>query len=160
MTPLRIVAIPGLMLAATLVMAASADEQAADQAAYQVIDNAIPDALTDTPGDPVNGRLIVRDATNATCLICHALPIPEEPDPGNIGPPLDGVADRYTQGELRLRLVDPKKINPETVMPAYYATYGLNRVLAQYAGEPIYSAQEIEDVLAYLMTLHEEPSGR
>jgi sulfur-oxidizing protein SoxX len=122
-----------------------------------IVDSAIPQSLTVVPGDPVEGERIARDMTNASCLICHALPIADEPDPGNIAPPLDGVADRYSEGELRLRLVDPKAINPGTVMPAYYKTEGLNRVLEPYAGKPIYTAQQVEDVVAYLMTLREAP---
>jgi sulfur-oxidizing protein SoxX len=75
----------------------------------------------------------------------------------DIAPPLDGIADKFTEGELRLRLVDPKAINPDTVMPAYYRWEGLNRVLETYAGRPIYTAQQVEDVVAYLMTLREKP---
>ena len=120
---------------------------------YRIEGLAIPKALTSTPGDPLRGERVVRDAANATCLICHALPIPEEPDPGNIGPPLVGIGSRYTAGELRLRLVDPKVINPDTPMPAYYKVEGLNRVSGEYQEKPIYSAQDIEDVVAYLLTL-------
>src|SRR5690606_39700877 len=76
------------------------------------------------PGNPVRGRQIVRDINNATCLICHAMPIPEEPDHGEIGPPLHGVGSRYTVEELRLRLVDPKAINPDTIMPSYFRAEG------------------------------------
>ena len=112
----------------------------------------IREPLMGTPGDPERGEQVVR-AANATCLICHAIPIPEEPDPGNIGPPLAGVGSRYTAAELRLRLVDPKVINPYTPMPAYYKVEGLYRVSNEYRGEPIYSAQDIEDVIAYLLTL-------
>ena len=95
----------------------------------------------------------MRDADNATCLICHAVPIEREPDPGNIGPPLDGVGSRYTAGELRLRLVEPQVLNPETVMPSYFRIEGLHRVAAEYEGRTVYDAGEIEDVIAYLMTL-------
>jgi L-cysteine S-thiosulfotransferase len=122
-----------------------------------IVDGAVPQSLTGIPGDPVEGKRIVRDMSNASCLICHALPIEDEPDPGNIAPPLSGVADRFSEGELRLRLVDPKAINPDTVMPAYYKWEGLNRVLETYEGKPIYTAQQVEDVVAYLMTLRETP---
>lgn len=122
-----------------------------------IVDGAIPQSLTGIPGDPAEGERIARDMSNASCLICHALPIADEPDPGNIGPPLDGVADRYTEGELRLRLVDPKASNPDSVMPAYFRWDGLTRVLEPYEGKPIYTAQQVEDVVAYLMTLHEAP---
>lgn len=114
---------------------------------------ALDTPLTDVPGDPVRGLAIVRDARNATCLICHDMPIPEEPSHGNLGPPLDGVGDRFSTGELRQRVVDAKRINPDTIMPAYYRTEGLYRVYAPYAGKTIYTAQQVEDVVAYLLTL-------
>ena len=113
----------------------------------------IPSPLTGEPGDAGRGLEIVRDAAQASCLICHAMPIAEEPDHGNIGPPLDGIGDRLSEGELRLRLVDPKRVNPETIMPAYYNSAGLYRVDPPYRGKTIYSAQEVEDVVAYLKTL-------
>lgn len=109
--------------------------------------------LTPVAGDPVRGRAIVRDANKASCLICHAMPIPEEPDHGGIGPSLAGIGARATPGELRRRIVDPTAIDPATVMPAYHRTEGLHRVLARHRGEPIYAAQEVEDVVAYLLTL-------
>ena len=120
---------------------------------YRITNFAIPESLTGRPGDPARGERIVRDPNRATCLICHAIPIEGEPDPGNIGPPLDGVASRYTAGELRLRLVDPKRLNPETVMPSYFARQGFHRVAPEYRGRSIYTASELEDVIAYLLTL-------
>ena len=123
---------------------------------YRVKNHAILDSLTGRAGDPARGERIVRDPDKATCLICHAIPIEGEPDPGNIGPPLHGVASRYTAGELRLRLVDPKRLNPDTVMPSYYARDGHHRIAAEYRGQSIYSASEIEDVIAYLQTLSAE----
>ena len=109
--------------------------------------------LTDRPGDPSRGRAVVRDLGKATCLICHAMPIPEEPDHGTIGPPLAGVGARVPAGVLRQRIVDPTAMNPDTVMPPYFRTEGLHRVLGTFAGRTIYSAQEVEDVVAYLATL-------
>ena len=126
---------------------------ATEPAGFTLEGSEIPDSLTGVAGDPVRGERIVRDADNATCLICHALPIADEPDPGDIGPPLHGVGSRYTAGELRLRLVAPKHLNPDTVMPSYYRRDGLNRVAADYDGQTIYTAEEIEDVIAYLLTL-------
>jgi sulfur-oxidizing protein SoxX len=81
------------------------------------------------------------------------MPLPQRPFHGNVGPPLDSVGNRFTAGELRLRLVDPKAINPETVMPAYYKVEGLHRVLDRYRDKPILTAQQVEDVVAYLLTL-------
>jgi len=109
--------------------------------------------LTAVPGDPVRGRQVVRDINKATCLICHAMPIPEEPDPGNIGPDLAGVGSRFTAAELRQRVVDASVANPGTVMPPYYRRDGLYRVLDRYKDETVYTAQDVEDVVAYLLSL-------
>jgi L-cysteine S-thiosulfotransferase len=84
------------------------------------------------------------------------MPLPQRQFHGTIGPPLDDVGRRYTAGELRLRLVDPKRIVPESIMPAYYKVEGLQRVLERYQGKPILTAQQIEDVVAYLLTLRQE----
>ncbi len=125
--------------------------------AQQVVGAEIPAPLTDSPGNPGRGRELVRDAGNVTCLICHRMPFPDEPDQGLLGPDLAGVGSRLTPGELRLRLVDPKLLNADTIMPSYYRTQGLTRVGRAYAGRPIYSAQQIEDVVAFLSALKEAP---
>lgn len=131
---------------------------AAQQSSSQAGLTGLPRLENTQPGNPARGRQIVRDVNNATCLICHAMPIPEEPDHGEIGPPLHGVGSRYTVEELRLRLVDPKAINPDTIMPSYFRAEGFTRVSEAFRGRPIYTAQQIEDVVAYLATLTEEPS--
>ena len=138
---------------ALLILLGTSAAAAEEPPDYRVESFAIPESLTGETGDPARGERIVRDPDRATCLICHAMPIESEPDPGNIGPPLNGVASRYTAGELRLRLVDPKRLNPETVMPSYYARGGLHRVAPEYRGRSIYTASEVEDVIAYLLTL-------
>ncbi len=142
----------GSLTSAALAAVTGVDASAVELGPYRIVGLEIPEPLTEAPGDPARGEQVVR-AANATCLICHVLPIPDEPDPGNIGPPLAGVGSRYTPGELRLRLVDPKVINPDTPMPGYHKVEGLHRVLGEYLGKPIYSAQDIEDVVAYLLTL-------
>jgi sulfur-oxidizing protein SoxX len=81
------------------------------------------------------------------------MPLPQRQFHGTIGPPLDGVGDRYSAGELRLRLVDPKRLHPDTIMPAYYRIEGLHRVQERYRARTILTAQQIEDVVAYLLTL-------
>lgn len=108
-------------------------------------------SLTGQAGDPKNGRKLV--IKQGGCLSCHGMPIPEEADHGQIGPDLAGVASRLSEGEIRLRVVDPKILNPDTMMPAFYRTDGLHRVAANWQGKPILTAQEVEDVVAYLMTL-------
>jgi L-cysteine S-thiosulfotransferase len=130
--------------------AALADDQ---PVAYQIVGAAIPAPLTDQPGDAERGRRVVLDRNGGDCIVCHAMPLPQRQFHGTVGPPLDGVGSRYTAGELRLRLVDPKAINAQTVMPAYYMVEGLYRVLSRYAGQTLLSAQQIEDVVAYLLTL-------
>lgn len=113
--------------------------------------------LTDVPGDPSRGRAIVADRTRGLCLLCHAGPIPEERFQGNLAPPLDGAGLRWSAAELRLRLVDGKRLNPDSIMPSYYRVEGLHRVAPAQRGRAILAAQEIEDVIAYLLTLREDP---
>lgn len=117
----------------------------------------MPDPLDGLAGDPVRGEAIARNASNATCLICHRLPIEGEPDMGELGPDLTGIASRMSAAALRERLVDARRVNPDTIMPPYHATQGLNRVAPDFVGRTIYSAQQVEDVLAYLLTLTEAP---
>ncbi|MGA2563951.1 MAG: sulfur oxidation c-type cytochrome SoxX [Steroidobacteraceae bacterium] len=94
------------------------------------------------------------DPNKGNCIICHAMPIPEIPTAafGNIGPSLAGIGSRQSAQTLRQRIVDPKSLSADTIMPAYFATH-LYRVQAPYAGKSILSAQEIEDVVAYLVSL-------
>jgi L-cysteine S-thiosulfotransferase len=120
---------------------------------YRIVDGAIPEALTTQPGDPERGRRLVMDREAGDCLVCHAMPLPQRQFHGTVGPPLDGVGGRFSAGQLRLRLVDPKVVQAQTIMPAYYKVAGLYRVLDRYQGTPLLSAQQIEDVVAYLLTL-------
>ena len=119
---------------------------------YAVQGDTIPKSLTGKPGDPVNGRaLVVRRET--TCLLCHAGPFPDQRFQGNLSPDLTGTGSRWTEGELRLRMVDATRLNAATIMPSFYRVDGLNRVAHNLRGKPILSAQEIEDVVSFLMTL-------
>lgn len=148
----------GAMLAGMLAFAAIGDT-ASDSPALvhsSVVNGAMPMPLIDQVGDPERGRRIVLDREAGDCTICHAMPLPQRQFHGTIGPPLDGVGSRYTAGELRLRIVDPKALNPETMMPAYYKVAGLHRVLERYREQPILTAQQVEDVVAYLLTLKQE----
>ena len=121
--------------------------------AYRVEGDRIAAPLTGEPGDPARGRALVLDLHGSTCLLCHAGPFPERPNGGTIGPSLAGVGDRLDAGQIRLRLVDAPQVNPETVMPRFYATDGLTRVAPAFAGRPILNAGQIEDVVAFLVTL-------
>ncbi len=126
------------------------------QALPPVVGDAMPTPLTGGAGDVTRGRAIVANRQVGLCLLCHSGPFPEERFQGDMAPDLNGVADRYTQGQLRLRIVDPSRINAQTIMPAYYKTEGLNRVIGPFAGKPILSAEQIEDVVAFLMSLRAE----
>lgn len=142
-----------LALAIVPALASAANAGDRELAPFEIVDGGIPAPLTDLPGDPVIGKQVVTNAANATCLICHPMPIPEQPDHGNLAPPLTGVGSRYTAAELRLRIVDPKVLNPDTIMPSYYRLSGFTRVSEEHLGETVYSAQDVEDAIAYLMTL-------
>jgi len=115
-------------------------------------DDSIPASLTGAKGDPVRGRAIVANRQVGLCLLCHTGPFPEERFQGNLAPDLRSAA-RLSEGEIRLRLVDPARVNPQTIMPAYYRTEGLARVAPAYRGKTVLSAEQIEDVVAYLLTL-------
>lgn len=115
---------------------------------------AINQPLGGLQGDSHRGRLIAIKRSKGSCLSCHQLPIPELEFHGTLGPSLIGIASRLSEGEIRLRIVDEKQINPATVMPGYYRDpKHFNQVAEQYAGKTILTAQEVEDVVAYLMTL-------
>jgi sulfur-oxidizing protein SoxX len=112
----------------------------------------IPASLTGAKGDPARGRAIVANRQVGLCLLCHTGPFPEERFQGNLAPDLREAA-RLTEAEIRLRLVDPARANPRTIMPAYYRTESLTRVAPAYRGKPVLTAEQIEDVVAYLVTL-------
>jgi sulfur-oxidizing protein SoxX len=127
----------------------------AEVARFIVIGDAIEAPLTASPADAARGGAILRNRETANCLICHSIPDARERFMGDIGPPLAGVGSRLTPGQIRLRLVDPTRLNPEAIMPAYHRTEGLRHVDARYLGRPVLSAMEIEDVVAYLAGLKE-----
>lgn len=120
---------------------------------YTVVGDGIPSALTPQPGDPARGREIVENRKMGNCLACHAMPIAGAVDAGNVGPPLAGIGSVLTVAELRLRVVDSKIVDPATIMPSYYRVHGLHDVEKQFRGRPILTAQQVEDVVAFLHTL-------
>jgi L-cysteine S-thiosulfotransferase len=137
-----------------LSLAVNGDAAAAKLVKYKVVDGtSIPKSLTGKPGDAKKGRKLAINRKKGNCLACHAMPIPEQPYHGNIGTDLNGAGGRYTEGELRLRLVDSKVVNPDTIMPAFYKNTGFHRVLKKFKGKTILSAQEVEDIVAYVKTL-------
>jgi len=121
---------------------------------WQADNYAIDAPLCGLTGNPERGRVLAYERKKGNCLACHTLPIPEEQFHGNIGPNLAGVGTRYSEGQLRLRLVDMKLINPATLMPGFYKNPDqLSRVSKEFQGKTPLTAQEIEDVVAYLGTL-------
>ncbi len=113
----------------------------------------MPTSLTGAKGDPARGRAIVANRQVGLCLLCHSGPFPEERFQGNLAPDLRGAGARSTEAQLRLRIVDSRRINPATIMPAYHQTDGLTRVAPAWRGKPILSAEQVEDVVAFLTTL-------
>ncbi|MGF1526738.1 MAG: sulfur oxidation c-type cytochrome SoxX [Candidatus Competibacterales bacterium] len=141
----------GLVVA---VAAAQADPGAPGD--YGVVADGIPTPLTTTPGRAAAGRGVFVDRERGHCLLCHAVSSLDEPFQGNLGPELSTVGKRLSAAQLRLRIVDNTRLNPHTVMPSYYRTEGLNQVGAPYRGQPVLTAREVEDVIAFLLTLHGE----
>jgi sulfur-oxidizing protein SoxX len=122
---------------------------------YMIVGDAIPASLTGSKGDPERGRAVVVNRQVGLCLLCHSGPFPEQRFQGTMAPDLKGAGARATEGELRLRIVDASRLKPDTIMPPYYRVDGLERVAPSFAGKPILTAEQIEDVVAYLMTLRE-----
>lgn len=111
--------------------------------------------LTAQAGDAARGRAIVADRRVGLCLLCHSGPFPEERQQGNLASDLRGAGLRWNAAQLRLRLVDARRINPDTLMPSYFSTEGLVQVGARWRGRTLLEAQQIEDVVAFLLTLRE-----
>jgi sulfur-oxidizing protein SoxX len=122
---------------------------------YTVVGDAIPEPLTGTRGDPARGRALVTNRQVGLCLLCHTGPFPEEKFQGTLAPDLRGAGGRWSEGQLRMRIVDAARFNPQTIMPPYYRIDGLTRVAPQFAGKTVLTAAQIEDVVAFLVTLRE-----
>ncbi len=139
---------------AALVLALACPAWGQELRPYIISGDSIQESLTGSPGEPARGRKLIVERTN-TCILCHSGPFPEEKFQGDLAPNLSGAGSRWTAGQLRLRLVDASRLNPETIMPSYYKLDGLERVAANFRGKPILSAEQIEDIVAYLATLRE-----
>jgi sulfur-oxidizing protein SoxX len=155
--PSRLRFLADAALAASLLGAATGlrlDAYAENLRRYVVAGDTIPDSLTGMPGDPARGRTIVVHR-QSTCLLCHSGPFAEEKFQGDLAPDLKGTGSRWSEGQIRLRLLDPTRLNPETIMPPFYRVEGLTRVAPAWRGRPILSAEQIEDVVAFLATLRD-----
>lgn len=139
-----------------ILLAAGASPSASAQgsvAPYAVVGDAIPASLTGRPGDAARGRRIVASRDKGLCLLCHSGPLPEVRLQGTIATSLAGAGKQASEGQLRLRIVDASRVNAATVMPSFHRIDGLVRVAPAFRGRPILTADEVEDVVAYLVTL-------
>ena len=149
-----------LAAVAGLVAGASAGIGCAQETigAVTVVGDAIPASLTGAgayAADPARGRAIVTNRQLGLCLLCHSGPFAEERFQGDLAPDLRGVGGRLSAAQLRLRIVDSSRVDAATIMPAYYRIAGLTRVAPAFQGKPVLSAEQIEDVVAFLTTLRE-----
>lgn len=119
---------------------------------YRVDGDAIPERLVSAPGDAARGKAVVV-GRDSNCLLCHTVPDSGVRFMGNLGQPLAGIGTRLSEGQLRLRVVNSMRLNPDTIMPSYYRVDGLNQVAEAWRGKPVLTAQQVEDTVAYLLTL-------
>lgn len=154
-----------LVLAPVIAVAFAAAPFAAQQAIgqgkaplvkYKIVDEeSIPKSLTGKPGDPVKGKKWAINTRLGHCIACHVMPV-DQPYMGEVAPTLVGVGSRYNAGELRMLIVDSKVVNEDTMMPAFYKTEGFHRVRKKFVGTTMLSAQQVEDIVAYLVTLKDK----
>jgi sulfur-oxidizing protein SoxX len=121
--------------------------------AFRVVADGIPEPLDAAKGDPERGRTLILAREAANCLLCHALRDPQVRFAGDLGPSLNGIAVKLSTAQLRLRVVDNFRLDPATIMPSYYRVDGFDRVASAYRGKPILTAGQVEDIVAYLVTL-------
>jgi len=124
-------------------------------ASYAVVGDAIPEHLDGRRGDAARGRAIAADRATGLCVLCHAGPYADARFAGTVGPDLAGVGARLSEGQLRLRVVDSRRLHPDSAMPSFHHTAGLERVGAAWRDRPVLDAQQVEDVVAYLVTLRD-----
>ncbi len=123
-------------------------------AAYEVVDHGIAKPHTEQAGNADEGRKIMVNRKLGNCLACHAVSVlQDQPFHGEVGPALNGVAERYSEEQLRLIVTDAKQIFEGTVMPSFMKTSGFIRVREDLEGKSILTPQQVEDVIAFLKTL-------
>ncbi len=141
-----------LVLAITAALATAGNAEALQ--AYTIVGDGIPQSRTGKPGDAARGQALVLDRAS-TCILCHSGPFPEARFQGDLAPNLAGAGKRWTISQLRLRLVNAPQLNAATIMPSFYRVDGLIRVGQSWRDRPILSAEQIEDIVAYLATLRD-----
>ena len=145
-----------LLALSALASVAAADPRAQPLRSYTVEGDAIAASLTGHAGNAAKGAQLMQQRQKSLCVLCHSGPFPDSHLHGTIAPDLTGVGSRLSAGQLRLRIVDMRRLNPVSIMPAYYATVangGDSRTASEWRGKPILGADEIEDLVAYLQTL-------
>jgi L-cysteine S-thiosulfotransferase len=144
-----------MAVAAALACAAEPAGAQEQLRSYMIVGDAIPASLTGAKGDVEHGRSIVVNRQVGLCLLCHTGPFPEERFQGTLAPDLKGTGARWSEGQLRLRMVDASRFNRDTIMPPYYKIEGLARVATAFVGKTVLTAEQIEDVVAFLATLRD-----
>lgn len=144
---------PCLFAIAVAALVAALPPSVRSQTASPIDGDQIEAPIDNRIGDAARGKAVVLDRRVGNCLICHRVPVPQENFQGEIGPDLGGIGSRLSAGQIRLRVVDAQRLNPATLMPPYYRTSGLRRVASAYAGKPALTAQDVEDVVAWLVSL-------
>lgn len=140
---------------ALLILAAFAAATPAAAQPYVIEGDAIPTPLTGQAGEPDRGLALMQDRQRSLCSLCHAGPFAPPHQQGTLAPDLQGIGARLSEGQLRLRVVDIKRLVPDLIMPSYARTEGFARVATAWQGKPVLTAAEIEDVITYLATLRE-----
>jgi L-cysteine S-thiosulfotransferase len=141
----------GIMPILTVFMATPAPAE--PMRSYTVEGDSIPLSLTGRAGEAGRGENLVANRQTSLCLLCHQGPLPEPHAQGTLAPDLRGAGKRLSGGQIRLRIVDMARLNPSTIMPSYYRISDHERVAAAWRGKPVLSADEIEDIVAFLVTL-------
>lgn len=113
--------------------------------------------LTASPGDPQRGREIVASRQTGLCLLCHSGPFEPTTQQGNLAGSLAGAGLRWSAADLRERIANPRRINPDSLMPAFFHLGEQRQVSRAFEGRTLLSAQQLEDVVAFLLTLREIP---
>ncbi|WP_371346012.1 sulfur oxidation c-type cytochrome SoxX [Ancylobacter sp. IITR112] len=155
MSPARAFGMGALALLAAPAPAARAQTQEAGFVPYVVRGDAIVAPLGGVRGDPARGRELIGERHRSLCILCHAVPDGAPALQGTLAPGLAGIGARLTEGQIRLRVVDMKRLNPESIMPSYHAPSAGARIAPAWQGRPVLGAAEIEHLVAYLVTLKE-----
>lgn len=148
MKPIRTLALAALLTGIAGVAAADQHPK------FKIVDGGVPASLTGQAGDAAAGKKVMINRKQGNCLSCHAISqLSDQPFHGEIGPSLDGVAERYNEAQFRLILANSKMVFEDTIMPAFYRADGYSRTAKKFKGKTILSAKQVEDVVAFLQTL-------